>query len=121
MQQRRNATARVPAGSDLRAIGVQNAHEHVGGARWLQQDDLIAARSGGSVGDRTCHCCGQPNRLGASVNHDEVVAEAIHFHKRNTPQVHVSAARCVRLSVAGWRYIDGGSGLCKVRCRFFNA
>ena len=93
MQQRRNATARVPTGANLGPVGVQDPHEHVGVTRRLQHDNLIATCAARAVGDRTCRGRGQPNGLGARVDHDEVVAEAVHFHKRNVPQVHASAAR----------------------------
>ena len=92
LQQGCYATAGVPAGAYLGTVGVQDAHEHVSGGRRFQHDDLIAAYAACSIGDRACRGCGRPDRFGASVDHHEVVAEAVHLYKGNIPQIHAFAA-----------------------------
>lgn len=48
-----NAARRVAAGLDLRTVGVENAHEHVGMGVLgkLDDDELIAADAGAPVGN----------------------------------------------------------------------
>ena len=92
LQQRCHTTAGVPAGANLGTVGIQDTHEHISGARRFQHDDLIAAYAACSIGDRACRACGRPDRFGASVDHHEVVAEAVHLYKGKIPQIHAFGA-----------------------------
>ena len=79
-----DATRGVAAGLGLGPVRVVDAHEHVGaGGRRLEDDELVAAdaemavRHGGRAGGR------DRQRGGARIQHDEVVAEAVHLAEGN--------------------------------------
>ncbi len=76
----------VAACAGLCAVGIADAHECVGVAaerRRLDDDELVAANAGASVGDRGSAPGRQVERARAFVEHDEVVAAAVHlFRKR---------------------------------------
>jgi len=70
----------VPAGFDLAAIGIENAHAKVGTLGRFDDDELIAANAGMSIGQRG----GQSRRhrrqrLNARIQHDEIVAQPVHL------------------------------------------
>ena len=77
-------TAGVAAGPGLSAIGIADAHEHVGAiSRGFERDELIAADPGAPMGDRRRARFGQPKRTSAFVDHDEVVPAAMHLEERH--------------------------------------
>src|SRR6516165_97404 len=50
---------------------------------WLEQDHLIAADAGPPVGQRACSLGVDRDRRASAVEHDEVVAEAVHLEERD--------------------------------------
>ena len=79
--QRRHAAGGIAARPHLAAIGIPDAHEHVGLKRRLERDHLVAAHARVPVGDGR-HLGGlKRKRARAGVEHDEVVAEPIHLAK----------------------------------------
>ena len=79
-----DAAGGVAAGAGLRAVGVADAHEGVGVAavgRRLDGDELVAADAGAPVGEGGGTGRGEAERAGAFVEHDEVVAAAVHLPK----------------------------------------
>ena len=83
-QQIDDAAGGVATGPGLGAVGVADAHEGIGVRvrRWrLDGDELVAAHAGAPVGDRGCAAGGQAERAGAFVEHDEVVAAAVHLEE----------------------------------------
>src|SRR6267143_2590444 len=85
MQQGGHATRGVAAGLGLAAVGVADAHRHLGRrmTRPLEQDHLVAADTGSPIRQRACACRINHNRRTATVEHDEVVAKAMHFEERD--------------------------------------
>ena len=78
----------LPQAVDLAPVGVADAHEGVGVAvgRVLDDDKLVAADAGTAVGDRR-RLSSRNLRAGSGfpatrVNHHEIVAEPVHFSKR---------------------------------------
>ena len=83
-QQIDDAAGGVAAGPGLGAVGVADAHEGIGVGAWrwrLDGDELVAADAGAPVGDRRGAAGGQAERAGALVEHDEVVAAAVHLEE----------------------------------------
>ncbi len=82
-QQVGDAAGGVAAGAGLGAVGVADAHEGVGVAvrRRLDDDELVAADAGAPVGDRGGAGRREAERAGALVEHDEVVAAAVHLEE----------------------------------------
>ena len=81
-QQTRHAARRVAAGFDLAAVGVENAHRGIRAFRFCDHDYLIAAHSPPPVGDGVNSGGVQRKSLLSCVEHDEIVAQAVHFEKR---------------------------------------
>ena len=77
--QRRHAARGIAASAHLAAVGVPDAHEHVGLARRLERDDLIAADALFPVGDGAHRIRLKPERMRPRIEHDEVVAEPVHL------------------------------------------
>ena len=96
MQQGGHATRGVAAGFGLAAVGVADAHPHPGRrmTRRLEQDHLVAANTGSPVRQRACARRIDRNRRAAAVEHNEVVAQAVHFEERD---------------LAHWRRLYGGA------------
>ena len=83
-QQIGHAAGGVAAGPGLGTVGIADAHEGIGVGvcrRRLDGDELVAAHAGAPVGDRRGAPGGQAERTGAFVEHDEVVAAAMHLEE----------------------------------------
>ena len=78
-EQRRDAARRIAAGANLAAVGIPDAHEHVGLRRRLERDHLIAADAVLPIGDGRDLVGPQRDRVLAQIEHDEVVAETVHL------------------------------------------
>ncbi len=81
-QQVGDATGGVAAGAGFGPVRIADAHERIGvgmGRRGVDHDQLVAADAGSSVGDRGGAGWREVKRMGAHVEHDEVVAAAVHF------------------------------------------
>jgi len=72
-------------GLGLAAVGVADAHCHLGRrmTRRFEQDHLVAADAGSPIGQRARSRPIQRNRRTAAIEHNEVVAEAVHFEERD--------------------------------------
>ena len=80
VQQMGDAAGGVAAGPRLSAIGIADAHEHIGaGARRFQHDELIATDAEMPVRNGRGQRRGEAERAGAVVKNDEVVAAAMHL------------------------------------------
>ena len=82
-QQIGDAAQPVAAGLHHPAIGIANPHEGIGqpvGGR-LDGDELVAAHPGAPVGDAPRAILVQREGMLARVDHDEVVAEAVHLQE----------------------------------------
>ena len=77
--ERGHAARGIAAGADLAAIGIPDAHEHVGFARGLERDDLVATDALLAVGDGADRVSRKRERSCAGIEHDEVVAEPVHL------------------------------------------
>ena len=103
-QDRGNAAGGVAAGPGLGAVGVADTHEGIGvavGRRRLDGDELVAAHAGAPVGDRGRAARRQAERAGALVEHDEVVAAAVHLEEARHAEGICGAG--VGVEGAGWR------------------
>jgi hypothetical protein len=82
-QQQADRAAGIAAGFDFAAVRIEDAHAHIGAVCGFEYDQLIAADPGLAVGERggAARCHRQSAR--ARVDHDEIVAEAMHLAKRN--------------------------------------
>jgi hypothetical protein len=89
-----DAARRIAAGAGLGPVRIQDAHEDIraGGGR-LHDDELVAADSEMTVRDSSSARGRYRQRGGAPVQHDEVVAEAVHLAEGNH---NVSAYRVPR-------------------------
>ena len=111
-EQRRNAARGIAASADLATIGIPDAHEHIGEIRWLERDHLIAADAPTAVGDGRNLRGLKRKRLLACVQHDEVVAEAVHLAEMDAAG-HAFADVSFRLYMAfgdRWNQQSGGQG-----------
>ncbi len=117
-QQRGHAPACIAAGAHLRAVGVQNSHEHIGSARRLQHDDLIAARSFRAAGNRACHrvrtAATDPAR--ASIMTKSLPRPFIFLKGMCRSSM---SARALPFEETDVPYIAGGRSICKERVRPF--
>ncbi len=77
--QRCDAARRVAARLDLAAVGVEDAHLHVCTCGWFEQDQLVAPDAVAAVGDRMRARRRHFDAVLARVDHDKVVAEAVHL------------------------------------------
>ena len=77
--QRDHAARRIAARFDLAAVVVPDAHRDVGLVRRLDQDQLVAADPAVAIGDGARQRPGHGHGLLASVDDDEIVAEAMHL------------------------------------------
>ena len=92
MHEAHEAARAVAALLDLAAVGVEDAVAEVdvvAGGR-LDQQDLVAADAEVAVGDAAALLGGERDGLADAVEHDEVVAEAVHFGE---------AQSCARLGI----------------------
>ena len=83
-QQIDHAAGGVAAGPGLGAVWVADAHEGIGVGVWrgrLDGDELVAADAGAPVRDRCGAAGGEAERARAFVEHDEVVAAAVHLEE----------------------------------------
>src|SRR6202011_1038775 len=67
------------------AICIADAHQDLcrGMARRLQQDDLIASDAGPPIRQPAYGCGAERDRTATKVKHDKIVAEPMHFVKRD--------------------------------------
>ena len=81
MHEAHEAARAVAALLDLAAVGVEDAvaEVDVGAAGFLDQQDLVAADAEMAVGDAAALFGRERDGLADAVEHDEVVAEAVHF------------------------------------------
>lgn len=49
----------------------------------LEQDDLIASDAGPPIRQPSCRSGAERNRTAAKIEHDKIVAEPVHFEKRD--------------------------------------
>jgi len=82
-EQQTHRAAGIAAGFDFAAVGIENAHAHIGMIAGSEHDQLIAADPGHAVGQRGRAARGHHDRVRARVDHDEIVAQAMHLAKRN--------------------------------------
>ena len=77
---------RITAGGDLMAVGIADAHEGIGLgiAGRFDNDKLVTADAGVAVGDPFGLGLIEAYGLGAPVQHDKIIAESVHFYKRQT-------------------------------------
>ena len=85
MEQVGDAAAGVAASPGLAAIGIADAHQNLGRgvARRLEQNDLIASDAGPPIREPACGCGAERDRAAAKIEHDKIVAEPVHFEKRD--------------------------------------
>ena len=103
-QQIGDAAGGVAAGPGLGAVGVADAHEGIGVGVWrrrLDGDELVAADAGAPVGDRGGAAGREAERAGALVEHDEVVAAAVHLEEARHGEGICGGG--VAVEGAGWR------------------
>lgn len=74
-----DAPGGVAAGRGLAAVRVEDAHEDVGVGRQLEHDQLVAADAAMPVRDADDALGIQAERTVATVDDDEVVADAVHL------------------------------------------
>ena len=79
--QQGHAPRGVAAGLHLAAVGIEDPHAKVRDFGRLDQDELVAADAGAPIGNRPGKGSIQRDRLFAPVDHDEIVAEAVHLVK----------------------------------------
>jgi hypothetical protein len=77
-----DAACGVPAGFGLAAIRVENAHEHIGPARRLHQDQLVAADTAPAVRQAANALCRHGKGDIPGIEHREIIAEAMHLEER---------------------------------------
>jgi hypothetical protein len=70
------------------AVGIEDAHEHIGAGRRLERDELIAADPLFAVGDGPHRLRPKLKRARARVEHDEVVAEPVHLAEGDGMRLH---------------------------------
>ena len=74
----------IAAGFDLAAVLIEDPHLEVGRAGWLQQDQLVAANSGAPVSQCRSERSGHHRHaISTRVEHDEIVAQSMHFDEGN--------------------------------------
>jgi len=106
--QDRDRARGVAARFDLAAVGIEDPHPEVGGLGLGQHDQLVATDPGAPVGQRARQRGGDGRQgLGARVEHDEVVAEAMHLGEGGAHGRHVGP-----VSVPG----NGGEDQPALRC-----
>ena len=83
----------VAAILDLAAVGVEDpiVEIGVGRARRLDHQHLVAADAETPVGERRTCAASRANRLARGIDHDEVVAEALHLGE---PKTHATRFGC---------------------------
>ena len=74
-----DAAAGVAAGTDFRAVGIINRHERIGICIRSNHDQLVAPHTFAALGNMAHLCRRQRNGLGTSIQHNKIVAEAMHF------------------------------------------
>src|SRR5580693_8680163 len=96
-------TARgISAGLGRAAICIADAHQDLGRrmARRLEQDDLIASDAGPPIRQPECGSGVERDRAAAKIKHDKIVAEPVHFEKRDL-------AHRAAYMAAGWALSNG--------------
>ena len=85
MEQIGDAARGIAAGLGRAAICIADAHQDLGRgmARRLQQDDLIASDAGPPIRQPAYGCGAERDRTATKVEHDKIVAEPMHFVKRD--------------------------------------
>jgi hypothetical protein len=107
-------TARtVTAMFHLAAIAIENAifEIHAFNVGLLNQEQLISAHAEVPVGERAHLRCTEGDRFRVAVEHDKVVARAMHFGEFqfhvaivcDTRRQHASADRGMTPAIRGWR------------------
>ena len=88
----------IAAGLDFSAVGIEDPHAPVGALARLDQDKLVAADAGVPVGKGRHDIAGQRRQgMVARVQHDEVVAQAMHLGERDPHGPHLcTRAPCVQ-------------------------
>ena len=95
-QQPRHAARGIAAALHLAAIGVEDAHGGIGAvAGAFDHDDLIAADAEPPVGDGARGRGVQRKPLFARVEHDEIVAQPVHFQERGHGRAYIGASPLV--------------------------
>ncbi len=82
----------IAAGSDFAAIPVKNSHVEIGIGARFEQHELVATDPFAAVRDRRGGSrCDRRQGIGARIEHDEIIAEAVHLDEGNA---HVCAHLC---------------------------
>jgi hypothetical protein len=82
-----DAAGSIAAGLGLAAICVADAHQDLGGgmARRLEQDHLITSDAGAPIRQPARGSGAERDRAAAKIEHDKIIAEPVHFEKRDFP------------------------------------
>lgn len=85
MDESGNAARGIAASLGFAAIGIVDAHEEAGGgiARRLQPDQLIAADAGAPIRQRADLVGAESDPTATAIEHDKIIAEPMHFEKRD--------------------------------------
>jgi hypothetical protein len=79
-------------------------------ARRLEQDDLIASDAGPPICQSACGSGAKRDRAAAKIEHDKIVAEPVHFEKRDLAhRAAYMAARAALSNAAEIRRQTGGA------------